>query len=133
MKKTVSFYDKATGIFTGQRYSGPDKALADLPAGVAFVEGDHHPALWCVKAGKVVAREAPPGHVWHAPSGTFIEQAKLAAAKRDLDARAEIARLEFSQHRAVREAALGDAEALARVRATDARITELRKELANAL
>jgi hypothetical protein len=128
--KTVSFYDPVTGRFTGQRYRGPDRGL---PSGLSYVDGEHDPARFRVEDGVVVAREAPQGHVWHAPTATFVEQSKLDAAKRDAEARAEIDRLERSQPRAHRELVLGDYDALERLRVIDAKIAELRKELAHAL
>jgi hypothetical protein len=133
--KTVSFYDPKTGLFTGQRYSGPESGV---PSG-AYVEGEWHPASSRVETSSVdgelvalaVPREVPDGHTWHAPAASFIEQSKLDRAKRDAEARAELASLDASQHRALLEHALGDPEALERLRAIHARKAEVRKELAS--
>ena len=122
--KPISFYDPVTGLFTGQGYRGPKD---QIPAG-DYVEGEYDPARWRVENGKVVACEVPDGHVWHA--GKFVPRARLDAARLDAELRAEIARLERTQQRPIREHIAGDPEALGRVLDIDAKIAQLRKELA---
>lgn len=141
--KAYSFYDPATGLFTGGRYStdivSGDRLAAALaantPKGTRSVEGDHDMLSSCIDVvtGKVVDYQppAPSGdHVWNPATKRWVlstsAQQKVTARTAAL---ARIAQLEAAQPRALRELALGYENAKARVEAIDAEITSLRKEL----
>jgi hypothetical protein len=138
--KTYSLCDVATGFFTGRRLMmSEDAAKANTPPGQIRIEGAHDPLSrrFDVATGDVVDYQPPPpsrDHEWDAT----IKRWKLTAvaAKKIEDrsaALAEIARLEASQQRALREIALGDETGAARQRLTaiEDEIAGLRKFLGN--
>jgi hypothetical protein len=60
--KTWSFYDPATGIFTGRSFSGPERALArNTPAGAAVYPGyvDLATKRLDLATGELVAHRLP--------------------------------------------------------------------------
>jgi hypothetical protein len=138
MIKTYSLYEAATGLFTGKRLHCDDEGLlaVRLPAGTLAMEGafDHRSQRMDLSTGEVVAYRppAPSGdHEWDGAAKRW----QVKAAGRGTDGRtgviyARIQALEATQGRAVREATLGDAAAMKRLKEIDAEINELRKELA---
>lgn len=132
----VSFYDPATGFFSGSSYHGPeDHVEMNTPAGHAAIEGRHdHRSRRVDLSGAepiVVDYQPPapsPDHEW---SGETRRWQLNRASQMELDARTAavelIAILEASQHRALREYLLrGDPEMKARIQAIDDHIASLR-------
>jgi hypothetical protein len=122
MMKTFSLYEAATGLFTGKRLHCDDEGLlaVRLPAGTLALEGafDHRRQRMDLATGAIVAYRPPApsaDHEWDDAGKRW--QVKPARATED-------------QGRAVREATLGDAAAMKRLKEIDAEINELRKELA---
>lgn len=114
MNKTWSFYDAATGIFTGRRLrtSNADTLAANTPEGCAAIEGRFDPQTERVdlETGGVIGYQAPNRR-----------------KERDR-AHARIVALERSLIRPMRELLLdpSNAEARRRVEAIDQKIAELR-------
>lgn len=141
--KTHSFYDLTTGLFTGQTFScdvadPPTYArllAANLPPGCASIEGAHDRENYRVDlaSGEVIDYQPPQpsaDHEWDAAAKRWQLNAIAAAAQVAKEvALTRIQALEASQHRAVREAALGDAAAIIRLRTIDQQIAALRKQL----
>lgn len=137
MIKTFSLYEAATGLFTGKRLQCDDDALLEvrLPPGTLAREGafDHMSQRVELTTGEIVAYHplAPSSdHEWNAASKRW----QLKSAVRPTEGRravvfARIHALETSQGRAVREATLGDATAMKRLKEIDAEIAALRAEL----
>lgn len=123
MKHFYSYYDPATGLFTGDTFGTTDEAAvalnvhAERPA----VEGRHDPRMRRVDlaTGEVVDY-APP-----APAAEVLKAQRAAAALE------QIAVFEAAQPRAVREMLLlGTPAARARLAAIDEHIAALRTQLA---
>jgi hypothetical protein len=137
MIKTFSLYEASTGMFTGKRLQCDDDDLLEvrLPAGTLTIEGayDHMSQRVELSTGSVVAYHplAPsPDHEWNAASKRW----QLKPGVRESEGRrsviyARIHALETSQGRAIREATLGDAAAMKRLKEIDAEIAALRAEL----
>jgi hypothetical protein len=137
MIKTYSLYEAATGIFTGKRLHCDDEGLlaVRLPAGTLALEGayDHRNQRLDLATGRVVAYRppAPSGdHEWDEAGKRWQVKASVRGEGRSTVIYARIAALEATQGRAVREATLGDASAMKRLKDIDAEITDLRRELA---
>jgi hypothetical protein len=140
MTKTYSLYEAATGLFTGKRLHCDDEGLlaVRLPAGTLAMEGafDARCQRLDLATGTVVAYRppAPTGdHEWDSVAKRWQIKAPAGGAEgRTGVIYARIQALEATQGRAVREATLGDAAAMKRLKEIDAEINELRKELARA-
>lgn len=138
MMRTWSFHHKDTGLFNGSTYScDNDKTpiAANTPPDHIAVAGvyDHLSQRVDLATGKVVDYQPPqpsPDHEWNAETRRW--QLTAAAAAKGIaaeTARAKIKQLEASQHRAVREALLGDQAALKRLASIDFEIKTLRSQL----
>jgi hypothetical protein len=140
MTKTYSLYEAATGLFTGKRLHCDDDGLlaVRLPAGTLAMEGafDHRSQRMDLSTGAVVAYRPPApssDHEWDNVGKRWqVKAAVRGAESRSAVIYARIQALEATQGRAVREATLGDASAMKRLKEIDAEIHELRKELARA-
>jgi hypothetical protein len=139
MIKTYSLYEAATGLFTGKRLHCDDEGLlsARLPAGTLAMEGafDHRGQRVDLASGAVVDYRppAPSGdHEWNSTDKRWQVRPARGAEGRTAVIYARIQTLEATQGRAVREATLGDATAMQRLKDIDAEINALRKELARA-
>lgn len=144
--REFSFYDPATGLFIGRTFACDEadpvrrqKALeAHTPAGSKAIEGRHdHLSRRVNLETRAVEDYQPPqpsaDHEWNPDAKRWQLRADVAERQaRRAAALAEIARLEASQARPIREAALGMAGAIERVRAIDARIAELREDRSEA-
>ena len=124
-----SFYDLKTGELIGRIFtsniadpvSHAAALAANTPEGCGHIEGehDHHTRRVDLASGEVVDR---------APD-LVAQKAEAQAARRGAILR-QIAQLEASQHRAVREVTLGTSPtAIARLRELDEKIAELRARL----
>ncbi len=132
-----SFYDESTGLFTGVKFSttngSADHLQKQVPAGQQALSGDHDHLAQKVVAGAVVDYQPPQpsaDHEWNAD----VKRWRLTAAAQALvtakaSAVARIAALIDSQHHVVRAHILGDATAAASLKAIDAEIAALRKDL----
>lgn len=94
----VSFYNPATGLFTGDRYTGSEPAL-NCPPGQAWIEGAYRPDTHAVQLitddfGNQVPTivpyqpPAPPATewetwAWNSAQHRWISQPTLAALKRE--------------------------------------------------
>jgi hypothetical protein len=139
----VTFYHKDTGLLNGLSVMVSDDSAVALNTPKDHVaidnplEGplDHLSQRVDLTGEKpvVVDYQPPqpsPDHEWNAEAKRW--RLKPGAADRQarrLAALAEIARLEATQPRAVREALCGDTAALQRLRTIDEAITKLRTEL----
>lgn len=110
---SISFYRKETGLFTGQRFSGPEHAIAkNTPDGCDFKSGsiDHEARRVDLKTGEVVAYqpEAPStDHVWNGTTERWeLSAAAQAVEMADLQARAALAQQDGKSVRAMREVLL---------------------------
>ena len=137
MIKTFSLYEAATGLFTGKRLHCDDDGLlaVRLPAGTLAMEGafDHRRQRRDLATGAVVAYRPPApsaDHEWDDDGKRWQVRPARATEGRSAVIYARIQALEATQGRAVREATLGDAAAMKRLKEIDAEINELRKELA---
>jgi hypothetical protein len=137
MAKIFSLYEAATGLFTGKRLNCDEDALLQmrLPPGTLTCEGDydHMSQRVDLSTGGIVAYHplAPTSdHEWNAASKRWqVKQGVRASEGRRAVVFARIHALETSQGRAIREATLGDAAALKRLKEIDAEIAALRAEL----
>jgi hypothetical protein len=137
MTKTYSLYEAATGLFIGKRLHCDDEGLlsARLPAGTLALEGtfDHRCQRLDLVTGVVVRYRSPApssndqlnnAHkLWHVTDAGGVDERTAVIYAR-------IQALEATQGRAVREATLGDATAMKRLKDIDAEIKDLREELA---
>jgi hypothetical protein len=135
--KTWSFYEQATRLFSGLKFSGNQSILsANIPAGHKALEGqyDHLSQRVDIETGQVVDYQPPqpsPDHEWDAATKRWRLKADVAERQRRREAAlAQIRTLEAAQARPMREAALGIAGAVERLRAIDEQIAQLRVELA---
>jgi len=137
MIKTYSLYEAATGMFTGKRLQCDEEALLEmrLPPGTLTIEGnfDHMSQRVELSTGSIVAYHplAPSAdHEWNAAAKRWqIKNGLRETEGRRAVVFARIHALETSQGRAIREATLGDASAMKRLKEIDAEITALRAEL----
>jgi hypothetical protein len=135
------FYDASTGVLHASSIviNAPDaekNAAANCPPDHEVVEGTLDPLSQCVDVatGQVIDYQPPApssDHIWSTDSKRWqlsgAAQGKLDARSHAVD---RIAALEASQHRVMRELALGSATALARLKSIDAEIVALRPALA---
>jgi hypothetical protein len=137
MMKTYSLYEAATGMFTGKRIQCDEDALLELrlPPGALTMEGafDHMSQRVELTTGNVIAYHplAPSSdHEWNAATKRWTVKSGVRESEgRRAVVFARIHALETSQGRAIREATLGDAAALKRLKEIDAEIAALRAEL----
>jgi hypothetical protein len=137
MLRTYSLYDATNGLFTGKRLHAddPQKLAAHLPDGIAAIEGahDHRSQRVQLDTGRVVDYQPPPPAETPASDARSRGWRRTSAAGDSRQRRsavlAMIRALEVRQGRTIREATLGDALALPRLREIDAAILELRKQL----
>jgi hypothetical protein len=137
MIKTFSLYEAATGLFTGKRLQCDEEGLVEvrLPPGTLAIEGahDHMSQRVEMSSGKVVAYHplAPSSdHEWNAAAKRWqVKKGVRESEGRRAVIHARIHALETSQGRAIREATLGDAGAMKRLKEIDAEIAALRAEL----
>jgi hypothetical protein len=137
-------YDAATGLFSGQSFHSNDEepgraaafAKANTPAGHAVYEGtvaDHQSQRVHLETGELVDHQPPQPSADHAWCGDSKRWHLSPAAQARIGSRAasaaRIAYLEHSQHRFLRQHALGDPSAIERLKAIDAEITALSAEL----
>lgn len=117
---TWSFYDRATGLFAGRIYSGPDDCLGmNTSDGFVAIEGmfDRHTQRFDIERGEV------------------IEDLSLSAGRDQFERRqralTHIAELERRQLRPTRELAIdpSNESARERVQAIEAQIAGLRAQL----
>jgi hypothetical protein len=132
--RTFSFYDPATGLFTGQRFSGDDDTslATNTPTGLAALEGAHDHTAVRVVDGQVAQRDdVPADHYWDYGGGKFVPRSRLQMAIDDQAARARIAELERQQIRPHRELVRDpmNTEARKRIEAIDEEIATLRPKL----
>lgn len=141
--RTWSFYDPATGRFTGRTFTGPPSALAVNARGLAAIAGEYDRESQRVENGIVVDYQPPapsPEHEWDSVSKRWrLPLAQRQAIVADHRARAAIAGAEAGTLRALREALLSPAiaalmereapQALATLRAADSSIAASRGAL----
>lgn len=140
MNKTYSLYEAATGLFTGKRLHCDDDGLlaVRLPAGTVAIEGSYDPRCqrMDLATGTIVPYRPPApsaDHEWDDVGKRWQIKAPARGSEgRSAVIYARIQALEATQGRAVREATLGDAAAMKRLKDIDAEIKELRKELTRA-
>lgn len=124
----TTIYDAATGLVR-RTYVGPNPE-AQLQPGEALVPG-LLPLAGCridLATGQPVhfAPPSPPGMQWDAASGMHVPTEQERARRETMR---QIAQLETRQARALREAALGQPGAAARLQAIDDEIATLRGQL----
>jgi len=118
--RTWSYYDKATGVFSGSVITTDRESTAELnAAGRGYIEGaySHLTQRVDVATGNVVPYQAPSDL-----SATAIRANTLG----------QIHRLEASQHRSIRELAIDplNVQARARLHALEDQIAQLRSRIA---
>jgi hypothetical protein len=135
--KAFGFYHKDTGVLHDTQIMVSDDAMVALntPTDHVPIEGqfDSLSQRIDIASGVVIDYQPPrpsPDREWNAESKRWqlnaTAQAKVDARTQSL---AHIAHLEAAQHRAIREAALGQPDAIARLQAIDAEIVSLRPAL----
>lgn len=136
MSRRWCFFDPATGQFAGRMYSGPAEALElNTPPGLAPLEGDFDPLSQRVDldSGEVVDWRPPQpdaDHEWDSAARRWVKTAVATARdSRRFMARSKIDRAERRQLRALRELALGDQTARARLQAIEDEIVAARADL----
>jgi hypothetical protein len=116
MTRLVSFYHKDTGLLDGQHLTASSDQMVEIntPPDHIAIAGhcDHRTRRVNVASGELIGYSAPENAV----------EAKMRTL-------AGIRALEATQPRALREAALGDAGAIVRLKAIDDQITALRSTL----
>lgn len=129
--KIWSFYDKATGVFSGRTFGAPNDDLleAHTPTGQVALEGsyDHLAQRVDIPSGKVIDYQPPSPsteHVWDDAHKRWVLGANAVARRRVMD---QIEAIEKNQHRAIREAVLTGN--LDRVREIDDSIAKFRQTL----
>lgn len=140
--RTWHYFDRSTGLFVGKSVSYPADhpqseklATSCAPDGCAPIEGvtDYLSQRVDLTTGQVVSWQPPqpsPDHEWNAGTKRWqLTAASAAKASARLSALSEIAALELSQLRALRELALGDSSAVERLKSVDAQVAALRKDL----
>ena len=134
-----SFYHAETGRFADMKYCStsehPENLRNQVPAGHLPIEGDydHLAEQVDISTGAVIDYQPPApdaNHEWNSAARRWqLTAAVQAAIDQRARASARIAQLEVSQHRAVRDAALGFAGAIARLQSIDDEIAALRSDL----
>lgn len=135
--KTIGFYHKDTGLLNGTQLMVSDDSMIALntPADHVAIEGqfDSLSQQVDIASGAIIDYQPPPPSIDHDWNADTKRWQLSAAAQAKLDAHGHatacIAQLEAAQHRAIREAALGQAGAVARLQAIDAEIASLRPAL----
>jgi hypothetical protein len=137
-------YDATTGLFVGQTFHTNDAdpvaaaafAKANTPEGHAVYVGhvgDHSSLKVDLATGELVDHQPPQpsaDHEWNHQTKRWHQTwAAAAKAQACTAAIARIAQLEASQHRFVREHALGDPAALPKLKAIDDEIAKLSANL----
>jgi hypothetical protein len=133
----VSFHHKDTGLFDGQHMLLSDDNLVALntPKDHVAVSGwhDHLSRRMNVATGEIEDYRPPAPsseHEWNSTSRRWRPNQALAARiNAHTTALMRIAQLEASQQRPLREAALGDASAIARLQGIEDEIASLRARL----
>jgi hypothetical protein len=134
MSRSVSFAHKETGLFNGMHMMFSDDALVVLntPPDHFAVDGqfDSLSQRVDIATGKVIDYQPPSPSADHEWSATTKRWKLNAAAQSKINnhnsAMSQILTLEATQHRAVRELALGVTDAQQRLADIDAQITTLR-------
>lgn len=131
--RTWHFYSLADGALVGRNFSAHDEKhlAANIPAGCGAIEGVTHPTAQRVDLETRTLvdfiPEAPDGdHEW---DGTARRWRLSSASIERASLKRRILELEAAQPRALREHALGDTAAIGRLRAIDAEIASLRRQL----
>lgn len=135
--KSYSFYHRETGVIHPKKFGTDDttQLAGNTPVDHAAIEGYHdHLSKRFDFEAKQVVEWIPPApsadHVWNPETLRWQESAAtMEKIARRNAALVRIALLEASQHRHVREHALGMAGALEALQAIDAEIVSLRPDL----
>jgi len=132
--KVWSFYNPETGEFLRRTFRGPARALeANTPVGFLPWEGKVNPEANKVDlvTGALVAWQSPQpslDHEWTGAGWKVSDQARAVRTRR-AEALGKIKALESRQPRVLRELALGDDQARARLQAIEEEIQKLRSDL----
>lgn len=135
--RQVSFYHKETGVLNGVQLIVSNHAAVALntPPDHIAIDGCHDAQSYRVDVatGELIDWQPPQpssDHEWNAKARRWrLNAAAEAREGARRSALAQIAMLEASQHRAIREAALGKTGAGARLQAIDDQIAKLRQQL----
>ena len=116
-----SFYDPATGLFSGKKFRGirPSDVEANTPEGLIAIEGEYdHRCQRILPDGQVVDWKPPKPDDDHEWNGTrwILTVAVAAVRKKRRDTQAEIENLERSQLRSMREVILDSTDDIAKDR-----------------
>lgn len=137
MRQHYSFYDLATGLFTGSGFTGSEESLMlNLKEGVGAMPGEFDQFSQAVEpmTGRIVNYQPPsPGedYEWNETTKRWVlgRTAQLAFDN-DVAARARLADIDSASIRALREAAIGDkAAAVAMLTDLEAEAVELRADV----
>jgi hypothetical protein len=133
---SVSFYDPATGLFTGRRYSGPSKYLdINTPSGMSHIAGTYDHLSQRVESGEVVDyRPTAPDedHEWNEEIRRWRVKPEIAEQRqRRKSALKQIDELERRQLRPARELAIdpSNEESARRLREIEGQIAMIRDAL----
>lgn len=135
--RTVGFYHKQTGLLNGDSLITSDDAAVALntPVDHIAIDGSHdHLSMRVdISTGELIDYKPPPpsmDHQWDEVTRRWKLNAVAAdRLARKVAAGLRIAQLESTQHRAIREHALGFSGAPARLKAIDDEIASLRSHL----
>jgi hypothetical protein len=137
--KTFSFYHRETGLLNGRTFSTDDDGMIDanikLYPSHAAIEGahDHRNKRVNVTTGAVEDYQPPvpsADHEWNTETKLWeLKDEVKVKQQAQQKAREQIAWLEASQHRAVREAMLDPIGGIRRLKAIDDQIAVLRSQL----
>jgi len=134
---TGMYYDAATGIFQGHRVVASSEEIlqANVPEGhiLHIGEVDHLSQRMDIATSTIVDHQPPQptaAHEWDEVAKRWkLSDAAAARHAAHTAALAGIAELEHSQHRAIREAALGLPGAVERLNEIDNKIAALRGDI----
>lgn len=137
MNQTYSFYDPATGLFTGQQFTGSDEALlANLTGTLWAMPGrfDHLSQAVEPMTGRIIDYQPPsPGddYVWDETARRWLlSPAAQQTADADTAARERLDAIDRASIRALREAAIGDkTAAVAMLTSLEAEAVTLREDV----
>lgn len=134
MKKTYSFYNSTTGLFTGGYFIGDEEAVQlNIPGQLQIIEGRYDALSQMVVNGQVIDYQPPsPGdnYVWDTLAKRWVlSAAAQQAADADVAARAQLTAIDLASIRALREAAIGNADAVATLQSLDAMAVPLRADV----
>jgi hypothetical protein len=139
--RTWHYFDRATGIFTGQQFStsvedGAELSVAaNCPDGCGSIEGiyDTEAQRVDMASGLVIDYQPPQptlDHEWNVLAKRWrLTPAKQLARDASVTAQGRIEALERGALRTLREVALGKPGATARLQAIDDQIAALRVDL----